>query len=392
VSLGNGGFEIVGTARGLASGWTSTIVATIEEFAAFGLDPSTDDESPQETFEDGWAAFPLSTSSQVVLANEVQQAHTDYVAFSEQLVVELNGVVVMSAGVGSTKHDLDFLPVFPTSSVAALYNTAGVATDVENFGQFWLIHPDAVPPAPTVMPPVQTIAVPGLELAAYDSAAPVSQAAQEFEDCEDHWIAEPQDNPIAGPVFSVIVFDDGVDLTFASYNSIPNQAPVDAFDFAWGNNLVPIQLGANDDGIVVAEASWGYLSPSGLVGSRAFEDFERLQLPTLMSQVVPSTEVLWPLFDNSRHVDTDVVVDTNLDVFLAYVPTSTAAPVEIQSTGDMPGGITAGTAYYVVSPTVENFKLSSNSTGTPILDITSTGTGDRSWTYTRALIWTRALG
>jgi CotH kinase protein/Lamin Tail Domain len=50
-------------------------------------------------------------------------------------------------------------------------------------------------------------------------------------------------------------------------------------------------------------------------------------------------------------------------------------PVEVTTTGTLPGGVTADTTYYLVNVSPTSFRLSSSPTGTPVLDITAPGTG-----------------
>ncbi len=50
-------------------------------------------------------------------------------------------------------------------------------------------------------------------------------------------------------------------------------------------------------------------------------------------------------------------------------------PVQVATTGTLPGGITAGTTYYVVPASPTTFRLSASPALAPVLDITSTGAG-----------------
>ncbi len=50
-------------------------------------------------------------------------------------------------------------------------------------------------------------------------------------------------------------------------------------------------------------------------------------------------------------------------------------PVQVSTTGTLPGGVVAGTTYYVVFSSTSSFRLSASPALTPILDITTAGTG-----------------
>ena len=52
--------------------------------------------------------------------------------------------------------------------------------------------------------------------------------------------------------------------------------------------------------------------------------------------------------------------------------------VASSGTGTLPGGLAAGTAYYVVDPTADTFKLAATSGGAP-LDLTDSGVGDQTY-------------
>jgi|GEM_PF-473423 len=59
----------------------------------------------------------------------------------------------------------------------------------------------------------------------------------------------------------------------------------------------------------------------------------------------------------------------------------------VSTTGTLPGGLNAGTTYYVINPTSTDFQLSTTPGGS-VLDITTTGTGTSTWTAFTT-VWTK---
>ena len=66
---------------------------------------------------------------------------------------------------------------------------------------------------------------------------------------------------------------------------------------------------------------------------------------------------------------TDIITTTVAHTFLS------GDPVQVSTTGTLPAGLTAGTTYYVVVGSPTTFRLSNSPTLTPIVDITTVGTG-----------------
>jgi hypothetical protein len=75
-------------------------------------------------------------------------------------------------------------------------------------------------------------------------------------------------------------------------------------------------------------------------------------------------------------------VDTATDTFtINQHELPNLYPIKFESTGTLPSPIVSGTTYYTVNVTENTFQISINPNGSPILDITTVGTGDLNIDY-----------
>ena len=81
------------------------------------------------------------------------------------------------------------------------------------------------------------------------------------------------------------------------------------------------------------------------------------------------------------------------DIITTPAPHSfyTGDPVQVSTTGTLPGGLSAAATYYVVVTAANAFKLSSAATGTPIVDILDAGTGTLTVFRTPSPIYTAPI-
>ena len=152
MAVANGSFEEAGAALGAASGWTSTFVSSLEEWADFIQNPDTGITRSQEGLEEGW-----TESTQAFVAAFVGETiDTEAVIFNVgpgQTPVERFERAWGSAG-------MSFLGDFSASEPAAF---SGL--DEERFETGWG----------------------AVELVLPSSAVTASFDGEDFEDFEEHW-------------------------------------------------------------------------------------------------------------------------------------------------------------------------------------------------------------
>lgn len=82
---------------------------------------------------------------------------------------------------------------------------------------------------------------------------------------------------------------------------------------------------------------------------------------------------------------TDIITSTLAHTFYS------GDEVQVRSTGTLPGGLSAGTSYYVSVSAANSFRLSTSPTLSPIVDITDTGTGTLTVFRTASPVYSSAI-
>ena len=141
-----------------------------------------------------------------------------------------------------------------------------------------------------------------------------------------------------------------------------------------GRNAINTACGGAtvDHNLIITPALAGIIIKGGN-GNNNFMDASTIELNTVKDS--------WPMevfIPESREQMIDsftATAATDIIVTGAYDWTASNIPVIVQSTTTLPSPLVAGTTYYAVRQSGNNYKLSTASDGSAIVDITDTGTG-----------------
>jgi hypothetical protein len=155
MSVANGGFEVEGTTAGLADGWTSSFVATVEEYADFALNPTDASTSSQESFEAGWTGaddqsfVALFEGSTIDLEDAIYNigpaqgpTETFEHGWPRALLLELGSMQVATfSGADAETFGTGWGTVIPTFAdgtwSVAIFNPGARAATFDGFGTDW---------------------------------------------------------------------------------------------------------------------------------------------------------------------------------------------------------------------------------------------------------------